>query len=213
MGYRDFCSIEMDDGSICGYPQLAKAMCSVHYGRARDGRPMGVAVKRRVSIEKCAHCDTAAYSLGLCKAHWMRERSGRSIAGRVAARGLTDVEHVDALLAAGMWVDDCLIADRIGHSGYATNVKDENGKPIATHRLVYRVKVAEIPAGEQIHHICANRPCINPLHLVAATQRENTAEMLARLSYTRRIAHLELRITDLECENERLRSRLTSTVF
>ena len=41
------------------------------------------------------------------------------------------------------------------------------------HRVVYKIVYGVIPDGLVICHKCNNKSCINPEHLVAATQREN----------------------------------------
>lgn len=54
-----------------------------------------------------------------------------------------------------------------GSVGYA-------GKIALTHRLAYEMLVGAIPNGLHIDHLCRNRPCCNPAHLEAVTQKVNT---------------------------------------
>lgn len=210
MAVMGTCKIIMDDGTQCVRPILCKGMCNTHWGRAKNGkvpmgRPFGPTAKEP---KPCQLCERPAMAKGLCTAHYQRRfirqpanRLVMDIDAPVRLKGQSDETKVDAILNAGRWVEGCLIADRIGFNGYATSVKDSEGRQIHTHRLVYRVKNGPIPKGMQVHHICATKACINPEHLVLATQKENMAEMLARLSYERHIAHLTT-------ENARLRQRI-----
>jgi hypothetical protein len=42
------------------------------------------------------------------------------------------------------------------------------------HRVSYRLFVSEIPDGLVIDHLCENHQCVNPQHLRAVTQQQNT---------------------------------------
>lgn len=50
---------------------------------------------------------------------------------------------------------------------------------------------------EVVHHICANRACVNPEHLQLTSQRENMAEMMQRQYYLARITQLEAQIAEM----------------
>lgn len=56
--------------------------------------------------------------------------------------------------------------------GYASFWAD--GKKIAVHRWAHQRFVGPIPDGYQVDHLCKNTRCVNPDHLEAVTQRENT---------------------------------------
>ena len=48
------------------------------------------------------------------------------------------------------------------------------------HRLAYEHYIGPIPQGQVIRHKCDRPPCFNPAHLIAGTQQENMADMVAR---------------------------------
>ena len=48
-----------------------------------------------------------------------------------------------------------------------------NTRWVISHRFAYEYFVGPIPDGMQIHHLCGNTSCCNPLHLTPVTPREN----------------------------------------
>jgi hypothetical protein len=71
----------------------------------------------------------------------------------------------------------------LDREGYASVSGKRASRAVAT--LVYG------DLGNQpVHHICANRRCVNPEHLQPISHRENAAEMLERNWYLTHIADL-----------------------
>lgn len=67
---------------------------------------------------------------------------------------------------------DCFVwTRRRKPDGYGKQVV--GSKQWTTHRLVYFLIHGEIPHGYDICHTCDNPPCINPMHLFAATHDDN----------------------------------------
>ena len=58
-----------------------------------------------------------------------------------------------------------------------------HNKTVSTHRLMYMLLVGEIEDGNEVHHTCSNRLCINPEHLQSiAPQRHREIPKLNRRS-------------------------------
>lgn len=48
-----------------------------------------------------------------------------------------------------------------------------HGHDTYAHRASYLLLVGELAPGEEIHHTCENKICVNPEHLLAVTRREH----------------------------------------
>jgi hypothetical protein len=66
----------------------------------------------------------------------------------------------------------------------------------ALHRVVCEAKYGAPLGSQHAHHACGNSICVNPDHLVPATNAENVAEMMARSSYIARIEELEAALAE-----------------
>jgi hypothetical protein len=105
---------------------------------------------------------------------------------RIAVEGEDLVALRPLLLERATVVGDCWLWPRRNSDGYAsTRVAGEQ-----LYRAVTRVAHGLKP-GEQAHHKCANRSCVNPDHLQPVSSLENTAEMFQRNFYLKRIEDLE----------------------
>lgn len=79
--------------------------------------------------------------------------------------------------------------------GYAHVYLRGSRRPV--HRVMAEVRwphLLDLP----IHHLCANRLCVNPAHHVPAAAADNVLEMLQRRWFVDRIAHLEQALAALD---------------
>ena len=72
-----------------------------------------------------------------------------------------------------------------------------NSQTWYAHRLVAHMVLTNYSESLPVHHVCANRACCNPDHLRVVTPQENSAEMMERNHYLRRIAELERVVLEL----------------
>lgn len=61
--------------------------------------------------------------------------------------------------------------------GYGHGRLHPKAKLQRIHRLAYSLVVGSIPKGKVIMHMCDNRKCFNPAHLLLGTQSENIQDM------------------------------------
>lgn len=85
---------------------------------------------------------------------------------------------------------------RLGYGRFMTGRKHYQA-----HRYAYEDTTGEkLASYVPVHHKCANTLCVNPKHLQAVTPEENTAEMLERNHYIKRIAELEALLSVCACQ-------------
>src|SRR6185295_1989486 len=58
--------------------------------------------------------------------------------------------------------------------GYGKICGFGKGRSMAAHRFAYELANGPIPPGMVIDHLCRTPACVNPAHLEAVTQHENT---------------------------------------
>lgn len=78
------------------------------------------------------------------------------------------------------WIGDCLVwtKDRDSRGYGQLIIRDRSGRRrFSAHRLSYLLNNGPIPVGLCVMHICDNRPCINPNHLVAGSHAANMQDV------------------------------------
>lgn len=130
-------------------------------------------------------CSRSQQSGGLCNTHYRQKWRGEEL--YVPVRHLPTETRL--LTKRRLGSDDCWEWTGSLSNGYGSVTVA--GVSASVHRLAYETWVGPIPAGEQIHHACANRACFNPEHLVPVTQAANKLEMHARRSYEAQIEALK----------------------
>jgi hypothetical protein len=75
------------------------------------------------------------------------------------------------------WVEDkrgCWIWQR-GLTSYGYSQLRYGGSPVLGHRFRWERDNGPVPEGEQLHHVCGDRRCVNPAHLELLTAAEHGA--------------------------------------
>lgn len=207
MPQSDICSV-----SDCPRSTKAKGLCGAHYQRLLKGADMNAplaAYRPRRKAEGCSvgDCKNRHASRGMCATHYGRTLRGQDVEAPVGAyqrRAVGSLAERMAALTGPPLDNGCMEwLGRKEQNGYG--VLDIRGKgPRLAHRLAMEQKQnVALDDFVAVHHMCANRACVNREHLQVVLPHENTAEMLERKGYRKRIAELETEVARLRAELER----------
>lgn len=163
---------------------------------------------------ECLECDKPAWVRQLCMKHYSRHRRAGTLQ---APPRVKDENPKEALIGGEVAARLERLSDppneqgcrlfRNSHSrkGYGTIRINQRNR--AAHRVSMELHLGRpLHATEVVHHKCANKACITPGHLQLVTPAENTAEMLERMHYQKRIRQLESENADLRERIQALQS-------
>ncbi len=72
-----------------------------------------------------------------------------------------------------MLVAECWVWTRATMRGYGCLTRLIQGKRPLVHVYVYEHAIGPVPEGKQLHHVCHNKACYNPTHLLPLTRSEH----------------------------------------
>lgn len=129
-------------------------------------------------------CQRKHRALGLCMAHWERQRYGRPLEPPIGdphgARPLIDRLSEKLLQGDPTEGDDAECWEWIGgrdNNGYAHIWT--NGKARRAHRILYELLIGPIPEGLQLNHWTGCK-CPSPFHCYIGTQGQNVIDDLLK---------------------------------
>jgi hypothetical protein len=150
-----------------------------------------------MKICKYEECERQSKSRDLCHSHYVQVLRGKTLT-KLRKQDSTDMP-VKKRIKTNITKDPktkCWNWTLSTQDGYG--VISIKGRMYKAHRVSYATFVGEVPDHQPVHHRCHNPSCVNPKHLQLITNIENTAEMMERNSYVKRIAELEAKLADCE---------------
>lgn len=193
---------EACDAEGCAQGVAVAGLCRKHYAK-RHAKEYdftcvicGLSEKRKfnASGRKVSTCgpECKAKLTAKTKQYGGGSRLSRAVKGKNLSEFIEIIKSRVNTSAEGCWV----WAGFWQKNGYG-NTKC-NGQTWSVHRLVAYMTHAEYSDSLPVHHTCSNRACCNPEHLRIVTPQENSAEMMERNYYLRRIEGLESALRQLD---------------
>ena len=188
----------------------------MHYERWRrngDPGPAGHLIHKNIGA--ACHgpdCDRAATRKGLCAAHYAMSRRGQDLRpldlAYAATRNMTITERIEHYSAAPDARGCRIWQGALNGRGYPVLNCATEGRGNLAHRVAYMLASGTtLPSYQPVHHICGVAACVEPTHLKPVESWENSAEMLERNHYLRRIAMLEEALRTVSPDHELLCER------
>jgi HNH endonuclease len=158
----------------CVRPVRSRGYCLAHYTRLRRGQDLSTPLhKTRLSpLETCSTegCNLLRYCKSLCIAHYERQRRGTDSTAPVIRRYLTLQQYLET--HSERLQNSCLLwKGQISRTGYGIMPKTKTYLGSVPHKVAYILAYGEIPTHKELHHICENRACIEPTHLIPVDRR------------------------------------------
>ena len=188
----------------CSEPAVGKGYCRNHYYRFKKYGDPNAEVRSWTSNQgkTCygPECDRPARSGGLCGAHRnVLERSGELRPLKLEYKATLEMSVQDRIEYYSLPLDanGCRLWNgALDSRGYPImGHRDFNTRLV--HRMAYMLATGEtLEKHQPIHHKCGNTRCVEPSHLQLVETWENSAEMLERNFYLKRIAELEAALAD-----------------
>lgn len=199
----------------CDRPANARGMCKKHYMRWWSTGDVAIPDRSHLnknSGKECSFdgCGRPAKCKTLCSAHYGMQRRGEELrpisTTQTRTLGMT-LEQRFEYYAGALNERGCREwTGGINENGYGTIfIQKGRGNRLA-HRVAVEIATGEpVSEGMPVHHTCANRRCVEASHLRVVEAWENTAEMLERQYYKKRIAALEAAIRSIDPDHEVLK--------
>lgn len=170
----------------CDRPHSGRGYCSVHLNRLhRTGTPYSRREQKAMNPPTCAvpGCDDLEASRSYCRRHYQnflrtgdpRPYQELAVEEKIRRVGWDEVRVRPDLSPCWEW------RGTRTDSGYGIFNSAVDGYTHARiHRVVYELSHGPLDQGAVIRHECDNPPCINPGHLRAGTNWQNSDDMVTR---------------------------------